>query len=145
MVGWEHDFAFAGLERVAGLTGGGAAAAVSGVLAGVELWSESLFVDGSALLGGADGGGGIDGDAESGMTGPCATRGSSPVEVLFIEAQPGTERTARNPAITNRRIDGSRYPEGTILHLEHAAPPEFTPIRADGRTKPRTSDPDDCR
>ena len=132
-------------ESIAGL-GGGGGAELSVVLAGVELWPEPSLVDDSVLLGGAAAGGGIDCDVESGMTGTCAACAPPLVEVPFIEAQPETERTARNPAITNRRIDGSPYPEGrrledqlrraslaalthAILHHQHAArtvPREFT-------------------
>jgi hypothetical protein len=77
-----------------------------------------LAVDDSALLGGAEVGGGIACDAAPGGAGTCAACCPSllgvapPVGVAFIEAQPETDRTARNPAITDRRIDApllSRY------------------------------------
>jgi hypothetical protein len=66
-----------------------------------------VSVDGSALLGGVDAGGGVDCGTESGGTGTCEARGPSLAAVPFIDAQPETDRTARNPAITNRPIDGS--------------------------------------
>src|ERR1700730_1210623 len=84
------DFAFAGLERVGGLPGGGSAAAASGVLAGVELWSEPLLVGDSALLGGAGVGGGIDCGSEPGITGTCAPGDPPVVELPFLEAQTAT-------------------------------------------------------
>ncbi|HEY4446161.1 MAG TPA: hypothetical protein VGN30_17890, partial [Steroidobacteraceae bacterium] len=96
-------------------------------MAGVELWSAPLLAGGSGLLDGVDVGGGTDGDAESDGTGTCAPREPSLVEVPFIEAQPETARMTRNPAITARRIDGSRgIPQsGLVVERRHATQPRM--------------------
>jgi hypothetical protein len=78
-----------------------------------------LSADDSALLGGVDAGGC---GAESAGSGTCAARGSSLVAVPFIEAQPETERITRNPAIPNRRIDGSRIIKADGSNIECAVP-----------------------
>jgi hypothetical protein len=101
----EADVVFAGLERFAGLTDDGGAA-VSGISAGAELWSEPLLA-GSGTLGGAAVGGATGCAAGAGGTAAGVTSRSAPGDGAFREAQPETARITRNPVITGGCIDGS--------------------------------------